>query len=320
MLTGESPGGHYWWCHPHVALRPHLRRPAMIETMPETTTAQIQTPLVHQPRQAAEELTGCRVQVPDSDTGSDHVRVHLPLPEAVAPSLSHVAVAIDAAAGQAAARHLSSRSTAIRTLSLNAQLTAPLTAGGWLRVVGRPRALQGRSILASTEVFDSAGDLVALGTCRFVVVDQPRSGSPGAAPEALNPLAIPESWDAALGLGAAVSEGIPSSGEPMTVRPAAPEATTNNGASMVHGGVLVRTLELGMHSALGVADADPQSVLHDVAVVYHRPVPLGADAGVQAQSRVRRAGRTVSVAAASLVGPEERLLTTAEGIFGRFGA
>ena len=236
MLTGESPGGHYWWCHPHVALRPHLRRPAMIETMPETTTAQIQTPLVHQPRQAAEELTGCRVQVPDSDTGSDHVRVHLPLPEAVAPSLSHVAVAIDAAAGQAAARHLSSRSTAIRTLSLNAQLTAPLTAGGWLRVVGRPRALQGRSILASTEVFDSAGDLVALGTCRFVVVDQARSGSPGAAPEALSPLAIPESWDAALGLGAAVSEGIPSSGEPMTVRPAAPEATTNNGASMVHGG------------------------------------------------------------------------------------
>lgn len=306
------------------SLTPGLRITAMIEPMSETTaahihTAQIHTPLVHRPRQAAEKLTGCRVQVTDKDTDADHVTAHLPLPDDVAPSLSHVAVAIDAAAGHAAARHLTS-STSIRTLSLNAQLTAALTAGSWLRVVGRSRALQGRSIVASTEVFDAADNLVALGTCRFVVIDQPRSTSPEAISEVLDQSVVPRSWDAALGLGQATSGNSAGTGESLTLRSAAPAATTDNAASMVHGGVLVRALELGMHSALGVADTDPETVLSDVAVVYHRPVPLGADTGIRTQSSVRRKGRSVSVAAASLVGPEQRLLSTAEGIFGRFYA
>lgn len=288
----------------------------MIEAMPDLTSVQLSTPRVRTARQAAEELTGCRVEIPVTD----QVTAHLPLPDDVAPSLSHVAVAIDAAAGQAAASHLVSYGTAVRTLSLNAQLTGALTAGSWLRVVGRTRAVQGRSIVASAEAFDAVGDLVALGTCRFITVDHPRSTSSGGSPTALDRSAVPNSWDAALGLGDAVAGRSTDAGYPLTVRSAALQASTDNAASMVHGGVLVRALELGMHSALGVEDADSDAVLNDIAVVYHRPVPLGEGHGLQAQSSLRRRGRRVSVASASLVGPGQRLLTTAEGIFGSFDA
>lgn len=314
MLTGQRRTGHS--CAVTAAAGESLSRriPAMIGTMPDMKTAELQAPLVHSPRHPADELTGCRLHATESDEAS----VHLPLPHDVAPSLSHVAVAIDTAAGEAAAAHLPNRGSAIRTLSLNAQLTASLTAGSWLQVYGRVRAVRGRSIVASTEVFDAAGDLVALGMCRFVVIDQPRSTGPAGSTSALDRSAVPSSWDAALGLGDALPGSSADSGNPTTVRSAAPQASTDNAASMVHGGVLVRALELGMHSALGRADADPQAVLSDVAVVYHRPVPLGAGNGVQAPSSLRRTGRTVSVAAAALVGPDQKLLTTAEGIFGSF--
>lgn len=315
MLTGQCRTGHFGTVRPTDGKALRLRRPAMIETMPDLTTVQLSTPRVRTARQAAEELTGCRVEIP----ATDQATAHMPLPGDVAPSLSHVAVAIDAAAGQAAASNLTEGGTAIRTLSLNAQLTGPLTAGSWLRVVGRTQALQGRSIVASAEAFDAAGDLVALGTCRFIMVDHPRSTSSGGSSTALDRSVVPNSWDAALGLGDAGPARGADSADGLTVRSAAPQASTDNAASMVHGGVLVRALELGMHSALGVEDADPDAVLNDVAVVYHRPVPLGGGHGVQARSSLRRTGRRVSVATASLVGPGQRLLTTGEGIFGSLG-
>src|SRR5699024_1752148 len=137
-----------------------------------------------------------------AETGvSDDSSVHLPLPYDVAPSLSHVAVAIDTAAGEAAAAHLPDRRSAIRTLSLNARLTASLSAGSWMQVYGHVRAVRGRSIVATAEAFDAAGDLAAIGTCRFVVVDQPRSTSPEGSTSPLDRSAVPSSWDAALGLG-----------------------------------------------------------------------------------------------------------------------
>ena len=70
-----------------------------------------------------------------------------------------------------------------------------------------------------------------------------------------------------------------------------------------------------MRSALEAGSPPRALSLSDVAVVFHRPVPLDSGAGVQTRSSVRRTGRRVSVTEASLMDADQRLLTTAEGIF-----
>lgn len=296
--------------------------------MPDVDSPEVQIPLVHPPRHPAEELTGCRLQVADTDAPV----VHMPLPHDVAPSLSHLAVAIDIAAGQAAGSRLVSPHTALRTLALNLQLGAPLTPGTWISAQARIRAHQGQSILASCEFFDAEGALLALGTGRFMIVDVPRQQRSAVPAAELDRSVIPPSWDAALGLGDPVSQVGEHTQDSVSTRSAAPNAATDNAASMVHGGVQVRALELAMHSTLGLKSGPglksaagggsaldagrpyPESVLSDVAVVFHRPVPIG-DTGVQARSTVRRRGRRVAVAEASFVGSDHKLLCTAEGIF-----
>lgn len=305
------------------------------EPMPDLDSPEFATPLVLPPRHPAEELTGCRLQAGDAASPI----VHMPLPHEAAPSLSHLAVAVDIAAGQAAARCLPGPHTALRTLALNLQLGAALTPGTWVAAHGHVRAHQGQSILTSCEVFDADGALLGLGTGRFMIVDVPRQPAPTVAPAQLDASVIPPSWDAALGLGVPVLREAAGTQGSVTTQSAAPSPATDNAASMVHGGVQIRALELAMRSALSSNRAaspnaaqgpDPApgvdgassvrglaqgTVLSDVAVVFHRPVPIGSDAGVEARSSVRRRGRRVAVAEASLVGPDHKLLCTAEGIF-----
>lgn len=303
----------------------------MMELMPDADSFEAPLPLVHPPRHPAEELTGARFQVTETEAAI----VHMPLPREVAPSLAHLAVAIDTAAGQAAGRRLTGPDTALRTLSLNLQLAADLASGTWVAAHGSIRAQQGQSLLTSCEVFDDQGVLLALGTGRFMIVDVPRSRRPAVPPIALDRSVIPSSWDPALGLGDPAPEAGGTAQNMVTTRSAAPSPATDNAASMVHGGVQVRALELAMHSALEAAGADAERadspaeagsapglgrlavgpVLSDVAVVFHRPVPLGDDGGVQARSSVRRKGRRVTIAEASLVNRDHKLLCTAEGIF-----
>lgn len=264
----------------------------------------VTAPLVYPPRHAAEELTGCRLQVEDSEQRV----VWVPLPQGA--SLAHLVVAIDTAAGQAAAQHLPSRDFALRTLALNAQLAGPLIPGSWYRVIGSVRSCGEQLILVTCEVYDAADTLCALGSVRFVVVSSPRKSGSALSPEMLDVSAVPASWDAALGLGADVTDSL----DGLQVRTAAPQASTDNGASMVHGGVQMRALELAMRSALGIGPTG-QPMLSDVAMVFHRPVPLGAETGIELHSGVRRQGRRAAVAHAGYVGPGQRLLSTAEGIF-----
>lgn len=278
---------------------------------PTVQSSAVRSPLVRPPRHPAEELTGCRLAIGDAEP----VGVHMPLPQDAAASLSHLAVAIDVAAGQAAARQLPGPETALRTLSLNLQLGAPPAAGTWVSAHGRLRSQKGRSLLTSCEILDASGDLVALGTGRFIIVDVPRRGLPTPAPVPLDRSALPPAWDDALGLGDPQQQTEDPAQTPITVRSAAPSAATDNGAGMVHGGVQVRALELAMRSALEAGSPPRALSLSDVAVVFHRPVPLDSGAGVQTRSSVRRTGRRVSVAEASLMDADQRLLTTAEGIF-----
>lgn len=279
--------------------------------MPDVDSPEATIPLVHPPRHPAEELTGCRLQA--GDTGAPIV--HMPLPHGVAPSLSHLAVAVDIAAGQAASLRLPGPHTALRTLALNLQLGADLTPGTWVAAHGHIRAHQGQSILTSCEVFDAEGALLALGTGRFMIVDVPRQPPSTVPPAELDRSGIPTSWDAALGLGDPVPQEADDTPGLVTTRSAAPSAATDNAASMVHGGVQVRALELAMQSALGLDSPAQAEVLSDVAVVFHRPVPIRTGTGVEARSSVRRRGRRVAVTEASLVGADQKLLCTAEGIF-----
>lgn len=278
--------------------------------MPEPATNRNDT-LVHSPRQAAEELTGCRLQI----TTSQDTTVHIPLPREAPPSLSHLAVGIDMAAGQAATHQLTTIDTALRTVSLNAQLTGPLTSGKWFRAVSRTRAHKDHSIVCTCEVFDSTNNLVALGSCRFIVVNAVSGKNPTTPPETLDYTAIPPSWDSHLGLGKSSTRDTNGNPEGIILRPAAPTAATANHTSIVHGGIQVRALELAMRSALKRPGNALPSVLSDISVTFHRPVPTGKGTEVTAQSAVLRRGTRLSVAKASFTGPNETLMNTAEGIF-----
>lgn len=258
------------------------------------------------PRHAAEELTGTRLQRRTADGATAVTR----LPSGAAPTLGHLGVLADVAAGQCLSPALPPGQD-VRTISLHLQLLRPMPEAALVLGDGRPRHLDADTGLATAEMTLIDGAAVALSTLRFMRVEatthvpDPHGRSP------LGELMVPPDWDESLGSTDSVDD------DGTGVQILRPHERTRNTAGVLHGGLHVRVMELACRRAAQLPLADGEFRLADIDVTYHRPLLVDGQSDHRLHGRLIRRGRRIIVAEAWLEDPRGRLLTQAHASFTR---
>lgn len=256
-------------------------------------------------RHAAEQLTATRLQRRSVEGASAVTR----LPSGVAPTLGHLGVLADVAAGQSLSPALPPGQD-VRTISMHMQLLRPLTEAALILGDGRPRHLDEMTGLATAELAQADGAVVALSTIRFMRVEAMTHVPDPHARFPLSELATPADWDPRLGIADPENE---EKGAQLL----RPDAGTRNAAGVLHGGLHVRALELACRRAAQLPLADGDFGLADIDLTYHRPLPVDESTDHRLQGSLVRRGRRILVARAWLEDPRGRLLTEAQASFTR---
>lgn len=266
------------------------------------------------PRHAAEELTATRLQRRGVEGASAVTR----LPSGVAPTLGHLGVLADVAAGQSLSPALPPGQD-VRTISMHLQLLHPLPEAALVFGEGRPRHLDADTGLATAEMTLADGTVVALSTVRFMRVEATTHVPDPERRFPLGGLAIQSDWDAALGLGDSKQGATGAVGDPTAeddgVLVVRPHERTRNAAGVLHGGLHVRVLELACRRTAGLPAQNGPFRLADLDVTYHRPLLVDGTTDHRLHGRLIRAGRRIIVAEARLEDPRGRLLTQAHASY-----
>lgn len=260
-------------------------------------------------RHAAEVTSGTRLLRRTSHEAVAATR----LPEDTPPTLGHLGVLADVAAGQCLSPALPAGQD-VRTIGLHLHLSAAPPVGGLVIGVGEPRMLSHGIGLATAQMHLADGTPIAISTLRFMVVEA-ATHVPDPDPSdltQLDALRPPPDWDPALGLGNLRTLG--DSADAVLI----PKTGSRNAAGVLHGGLHVRALELAARAAAGLprSDAAPEDFrLMDIDMTYHRPVHVEAATAWQVAAQTVRRGRRAIVATAEIASASGKPHTQAQALF-----
>lgn len=258
---------------------------------------------VFRARHPAEEITGCRVH----SRSMEGATALMALPTGTAPSLGHLGMLADIATGQALMGGIRA-GQGIRTVGLHLHLAGTLKSGTFIRGWGEQVFFNGNNGLSRGTLYSPDGAISAIATGRFMVVEDHHSPYDSRT-EPLTTVVVPREWDTAFGIQTQHT----SQGQAVLV--VVPKERTRNRAPIMHGGLQVRALELAMRAAGGFAADTISNRLSDIAVTFHRPVPIDGHTTILATGAVQPRGRRIVIVTGALESEDGRVLARAQGSF-----